>query len=42
VDRETLDEQEILRVTALPRVSAMENEKLPVAIADSKIVEPSS
>jgi cell division protease FtsH len=42
MDRETLDEQEILRVTALPRVSAMENEKLPVAGADSMIAESSS
>jgi cell division protease FtsH len=41
IDRETLDEQEILRVTALPRASTLENEKLPVAIAASKIAEPS-
>jgi cell division protease FtsH len=41
IDRETLDEQEILRVTALPRASTMENQKLPVAIAASKIAEPS-
>jgi len=42
MDRETLDEQEILRVTALPRAPILENEKLPVAVAASKIAEPAS
>lgn len=32
MDQETLDEQEILRVTALPRAPILENEKLPVAM----------
>jgi len=32
MDRETLDEQEILRVTALPRAPILENEILPVTI----------
>jgi cell division protease FtsH len=36
MERETLDEQEILKVTALPRVSALENQKLPVAKTASK------
>jgi len=35
VERETLDEQEILNATGLPRAPALETGKLPVPSADS-------
>ena len=42
VERETLDEQEILNATGLPRAPALETGKLPVPGAGSKSTESSS
>jgi cell division protease FtsH len=41
VERETLDEQEILKATGLPRAPTLETGKLPVPGAESRSVGPS-
>jgi len=42
VERETLDEQEILKATGLPPAPALETGKLPLTGAGSKNTDPSS
>jgi cell division protease FtsH len=42
VERETLDEQEILKVTGLPRAPTLETGKLPIPGIDNKSAGPLS